>query len=134
MLVHRNLYHLFMNMLVYYQLYNVVGKKVGSDAAFVIPFFISFVASFMCEYSLPTIGASGLVYTLMGMFFILYRLETKTYIFNAVILSISGTVGYFTHVNVKLHLICFVFGILSGVVLNENIFGRLLKWFKRSVC
>jgi len=125
MFVHIGLYHLIINLYVFYTLYEVLEKKLGSYALW-LPLLVSFLASFICEYKIPTIGLSGVVFSMLALFFVFYRLKKSNYILNTLILSIGLIVGYFYNVNIKLHIVCFLSSLVIGIVIKEVIGFRKL--------
>ena len=125
MFVHSGLSHLIINLYVFYTLYEVLEKKLGSYALW-LPLLVSFLASFICQYKIPTIGLSGVVFSMLALFFVFYRLKRSNYILNALILSIGLVVGYYSNVNIKLHIVCFLSSLVIGIVIKEVIGFRKL--------
>ena len=119
MFCHVGFIHLAMNMFVFYQLYDVLHKKLG---LFLLPscVIISFVSSFLCEYSIPTMGASGIIFSMIGMVFAFYKFEKKAYITNSIMFALSFIIGYFTHQNILLHFVCMVAGFIIGLIIKNN--------------
>ena len=118
MFVHLGSYHLIINLYVFYTLYEVLEKKLGSYALW-LPLLVSFLASFLCEYKIPTIGLSGVIFSMLALFFVFYRLKRSNYILNAFILSIGLVVGYYSNVNIKLHIVCFLSSLVIGIAIKE---------------
>ena len=118
MFVHLGSYHLIINLYVFYTLYEVLEKKLGSYALW-LPLLVSFLASFICEYKIHTIGLSGVIFSMLALFFVFYRLKRSNYIMNALILSIGLVVGYYSNMNIKLHIVCFLSSLVIGIVIKE---------------
>jgi len=118
MFIHATIFHLAINLFAFYKLYDAIEKKLGSYALW-LPLVISFLASFICEYKLPTVGSSGIVFAMAGIFFALYILKRESYIINAIIFPIGFILGYCTNVNIELHFTCMVIGFLVGLLINN---------------
>lgn len=104
--VHANIIHLGMNMFVFWKLYDYVKYlKFG--------IIIAFIASFYCNMHV-TVGASGVIFALLGIFYAKYKFKPKFYITNFSFLAIASVVGYFSNVNVKLHLVCLSVGFIMA--------------------
>jgi membrane associated rhomboid family serine protease len=63
---HASILHLVFNSLAFIGFYRVLKGYI--KYLFPIIVFIAFVASFYSEYALPTVGASGMVYAMIGMY------------------------------------------------------------------
>jgi membrane associated rhomboid family serine protease len=92
---------------------------------------IAFLASFFAEYSLPTVGASGMVYAMIGMYIglLLLRkiriLKKDLYIF-LISIGLMFAISVFKHnSNYILHAICFISGILFIMFNNILIHDEL---------
>jgi len=113
--VHANIIHLFLNMFVFWKLYDYLGWF-----ELLLSFIVAFVASFYA-YNLTTVGASGVVFALLGIFYTQYKFPLKYYFKNALIIGLATLIGYFSNVNIILHLLCLGGGLVMGG------FNRILK-------
>lgn len=66
MFQHAGVLHLILNSLTFIGYYRVVSKHMRYTALVIL--LIGFYSSFFSEHTLPTVGASSMVYAMIGMF------------------------------------------------------------------
>ena len=64
---HINLLHLFLNSFVIFGLFKTLQRIYNKWHLALWVFFIAILMSFLSEYELPTVGASGMAYALVGI-------------------------------------------------------------------
>lgn len=115
MFQHASFLHLAINclsFLVSWIILSRIFKRWFILPALLIGFAVSFIP--LCEYSLPTVGISGVVYAMVGMMIPYHRFK-KAYLFYLSI-AISLIVSYFLkNTNFWLHLFCFISGVLFSL-------------------
>ena len=87
---HANIFHLAINLFVFWKLYDMVGKY-----SFMVSFLIAAVMSFFAIMSVPTVGASGLTFAMLGMFYLIQPLKWEYYLYNLIIIVIALFIGYY---------------------------------------
>ncbi len=145
---HANLFHLIVNSFTIFFLFYSLERLIQPIVIFCIMILSSFVASFFCIYSLPVVGASGMVYAGFGI--LLYLLLKHKLIFKNkslgifFILNISCAliISFFSYRSAAmLHLLSLIFGFLFTFILfdfrnfiksknfkfNQNIKNKLTK-------
>ena len=104
--------HLIFNSLAFIGLYRAL-----SQVEWLLPkiIFFSFIASYTSVYLVPTVGASSMVYVMIGMLFGLIktrRIKIKNLYVFMFSVGLMLTVSFFKHSsNSWLHVWCLVFGI-----------------------
>ena len=104
--------HLIFNSLAFIGLYRAL-----SQVKWLLPkiIFFSFIASYTSVYLVPTVGASSMVYVMIGMLFGLIktrRIKIKNLYVFMFSVGLMLTVSFFKHSsNSWLHVWCLVFGI-----------------------
>lgn len=118
--VHANVVHLALNMYIFWKLYDtIMSKKLFY---FALP--ISVISSFLFSMPVPTVGASGVLFALLGIIYTTNYITKKIYIQNLVIIIISTIIGYFANVNIAIHILCLLFGLATGFLYS---FYSLIK-------
>ena len=127
--MHASILHLVFNSLAFIGFYRVL--KNYYKGLFLIIVLIAFSASFFAEYTLPTVGASGMVYAMIGMYIGLLVigkvkiLKKDLYIFLFSI-GLMFAISVFKHnSNYVLHAICFIMGfgyeMLNNILRHKTI-------------
>lgn len=121
--MHANILHLIVNILSLCLMYEPIKKLYERRfSAIHIPnlFVVLYVSSVMvggfCALPEPTVGASGMVFFLLGMLIILNPTlqQLKNYIYVGLALLVSIIFG---NSNVALHVLSFVFGAIYVITL-----------------
>ena len=113
---HASITHLAINMLVFITAFRVMEKFISWKVLFPIIYLFAVAASFFAEQSLPSVGASGMIYALFGMetVIVLFNRSTmkqKITFFSAILLML--VVSFLnTGSNFMIHLLSFSFGCL----------------------
>lgn len=124
---HVNWIHLVLNSLAYIGVFRTLQKTIHTYKIVLLPLLVSFLCSFYAVYPIPTMGASGMIYAMIGMFFA-EVINGKLVIndkkmFDLYILSVvlALVISFFNHhSNFKLHILCLVI----GLVLSLRHFGK----------
>lgn len=115
MFQHSNIIHLLLNSFSFLVVWIALQRFVKQ--VYILPvFIIAFAASFLpyASYVEPTVGVSGVVYAMMGMF-VLY-LKNKGLVIFLLSVLITLIVSYFVpNSNFFLHLYCLVGGVVYGM-------------------
>lgn len=85
---------------------------------------IAFLASFVSMYKLPTVGLSGVVYAMIGIYIgqtltdaNIKIANTRRYMLFLLAVGLSLTISLFTHnSNIILHIVCLVIGLVVACV------------------
>ena len=122
MFQHAGWMHLILNSLAFIGLYRAISIQI--KWLFPLILFIGFYCSFLAVHALPTVGASSMVYAMIGMLFGLIktrRMKIKNlwvFIFSVVLMI---TVSFFKHSsNTGLHVWSMVFG-FGYIMFNKYI-------------
>lgn len=116
MFQHVNIIHLLLNSFSFIVIWIALQKHVKQYLILPV-FLIGFICSFLpcASFDTPTVGVSGVIYAIMGMF-TLYIKNKALYICLLSVL-ISLVVSYFApHTNFFIHLYCFVGGFIYGLL------------------
>lgn len=114
---HANIVHLIINSLAFTGMFRVSEKIINKYALAAVILFIPFTASFMSMYEIPTVGISGTIYAMIGIYLAMITSEkliiedkNKFYVFLFSII-ICLIISYFkTNSNFRLHLFSLITG------------------------
>ncbi len=124
MFQHAGWLHLIINSIAFVGMFMTLGRFVSKWWLVLMCLLGGFTASFAGEYHLPTVGASGMVYVMIGIY-ISYTLfskdvkitSVKKYAWFVVSSIAMLAAGWFLHgVNFWLHLCGFGLGLVWGTV------------------
>lgn len=118
MFQHSGIVHLLINSLAFIGMFRTMEKFVNKWLLSVSIIIISFAASFTAMYDIPTVGASAMIYAMIGMFFgmTIYCknikiTDTKKYLLFLSVVVISLTISFFKHnSNFALHFFSMIWG------------------------
>ncbi|MDR1097300.1 MAG: rhomboid family intramembrane serine protease [Tannerella sp.] len=117
---HAGLFHLIINTVSYISLYNALkgGKIICSSL--IISFASAAAASFLSAYQLPTVGASGLIFAMLGCHTATVALNRKQWKQYSIILLLTLIVPFFIpRVNALLHLLSFTSAALITTIKSK---------------
>ncbi len=109
--------HLLMNSVSFYFIFRVLERYLAKIKIISIALFVAFATSFLCRYDKPVVGASGMIYAMLGIY--LYLIFKKTIqmknkqVLIIMLLSIAMflAIGFFKHNTAALlHLLCLAGG------------------------
>lgn len=126
MFQHANLLHLLLNIISLFSFITLLQKFIPIWRLFLYMYLPALCAAFGSSQITPTIGASGMVYGLVGVYFILsilgrkMRITDKKKFFSWVaLIFVSSLLTVFNpHINNLNHLIAFCLGIMFGIAEN----------------
>lgn len=119
--------HLIVNSITFVSFFDVLKKAFSEYQIILYGYIGSVLASFPIVYEVPTVGASGIVYTLAGLFISTSLIGSKLHIINtrkftAFILCvfISFIFSWLKGgINIVCHILSLVYGIIIGLIDNE---------------
>lgn len=118
---HVNVFHLITNCMACYFVLKYLSRFGNVFVVLVSAFVIATVCAALSPCVLPTIGASGIIYAIIGMqSTIICGLKTKAIIPYFLIVFAWLFIGFFIHVNALLHLGCFFFGYVFWIIYKWN--------------
>lgn len=117
MFQHANVWHLLLNSFSWWVLFKALERFYRPWVIAAGAMLVAVVASWLCVYSVPTVGASGMIYALMGAFLMLVATGKLVYRRRAdlILLIVSVVtflvIGFIKHNSAGLlHLLCLVAG------------------------
>lgn len=126
MFQHASLMHLVLNSISFVILFKVLISYVNKHKLFISIMAIGFISSFFSEHLLPTVGASSMIYAMVGMLYGLVcrkklEFDDKKYLYlNLVTLFVYLTMSYLIkNSNFSIHFISLVMGFVVGVGLPK---------------
>lgn len=113
---HAGLLHLVANSISFLSFYNLLHRVCN---AFYYPYLIAVLSSFFSEYDKVTIGASGMIYAMIGMT-IGYAFKgeklkitsKKKFALMILLILVSLLIGFFNSSNNVVHIISLILGII----------------------
>ncbi len=116
MFCHAGIIHLTLNSLSFIAMFRFLSIYIKPLLLFSIILFIGFSASFFAECTLPTVGASSMVYAMIGLFtggILLGKYKIKNLEVFFIVLTLSLGISYFKQSsNFTLHIVSLLFGLL----------------------
>lgn len=116
--------HLVLNSIAYIGVFRILQKTMPSWWIFFFSFVIATTCSFFAVYSIPTMGASGMIYAMIGMYFaeIINKklVVVDKRLFNIYIVSVilALSISLFNpHSAFGLHILCLTCGCLSSIII-----------------
>lgn len=134
MFSHEKLFHLALNLLAIDMLLVTLKRITGINMLLSVALFGAFLASFGSEMELPTIGASGVMYFLLGYYFA-RRWHPGLLVLLCVILAGNALSGLFFNANIHAHAYGAMYGFLYGAitrVIKEYNLIRDKSWEKET--
>lgn len=129
---HAGLMHLLLNCISFFFLFRVLEKYIASWHIAVIALSIAFAVSFLCIYSRVVVGASAMIYAMIGIYFFLVfigkiDIKNKIQLFTGIAFIILSIIISFFKPNSAglLHLLC----LISGCIIS-SIYYLLNKPYK----
>ena len=113
---HAGLLHLVANSISFLSFYNLLHRVCN---AFYYPYLIAVLSSFFSEYDKVTVGASGMIYAMIGMT-IGYAFKgeklkitsKKKFALMILLILVSLLIGFFNGSNNVVHIISLILGII----------------------
>lgn len=124
---HASWMHLILNSIAFFSFYKALQKAIPQPIIFLAAYLLSIIAAICSCYSQPTVGASGMIYVMAGMFlsicFIgkkLHIVDKRKFVLFVSCLAISITISFFKpSVNTACHLWALALGLLAGFIDNK---------------
>jgi len=126
MFQHANIIHLTINSLTFIGMFRALEKSINKYILATSIISISVIASFLSMYQLPTVGISGAIYAMIGIYFamitckkLIVKDRNKLYVFIfSIILCL--TVSFFKHnSNFWLHIFSLILGYVFYLMADQ---------------
>lgn len=119
---HLSWVHLIFNSLTFLSFCKVLQKAIPLYLILAYAYFASIIISFFSELDLPTVGASGMIYTMSGMFISISLIGEKLKIvdykkFSLFLLAIAIAL-IISVVKPYINSSCHFLGLLSGIIIG----------------
>ncbi|WP_099465549.1 rhomboid family intramembrane serine protease [Parabacteroides provencensis] len=123
---HLNWIHLLLNSFTFLSLCKILRKALPLSLILVYAYFTSVIISFFSELDLPTVGASGMIYAMSGMFISISLIGEKLrivdyskfslFLFGITIALVLSAIK--PHINFFCHLLGLCLGSSIGILDN----------------
>lgn len=135
MFQHSGWLHLLLNAVAFYSLFGLLQRFFRPWLIVSVMFASAFGWSFVCVYPLPVVGSSGLVYAMLGMYFMLVSVGKIRYRnrfdLHLAIVSVATflLISFLKHNSAGLlHLLCLISGYVTAfIIISFNNFIRKLN-------
>jgi membrane associated rhomboid family serine protease len=121
---HAGVLHLIINTLAFIGMFRLLEKFVNKWILSASVILVGFIASFLSMYHTPTVGASAMIYAMIGMFLSLNScghikiLDKKKFIlFIVTLLACLVISALKANSNFFLHLFALMLGLLTGTII-----------------
>lgn len=120
---HGSVLHLIINSFSFYMLFGMLQRFIRPSVIIAIGYTSAVVMSFFASYGVPVVGASGMIYAMLGIY--LYLIKTKRIIFKDkfVLNTLLISIALFLIISLiktnqagLLHLLCLVSGLTISYV------------------
>jgi len=125
MFQHASLMHLLINSFSFFVFFSALIRHYPPWRIALLSFSVGFAASFFCTYSQVVVGASGVIYAMIGMYFFLVtigrvRFQNKTSLIVSIVSVLTFlTISFLKHNSAgMLHLLCLLSGYLGSFLLS----------------
>jgi membrane associated rhomboid family serine protease len=123
---HAGMIHLLINSLAFVGMFRLLEKFVSKWLLSVSVILIGFAASFLSMYGVPTVGASAMVYAMMGIFISILNLcpdikiidRRKFAVFAVGVVACLTVSALKGNSNFFLHVFAIAIGLLAGMVIS----------------
>ena len=132
MFQHAGIIHLVINSLSFLGMFRTMEKYINKWLLSGVCILFAFLTSFFSSYNIPTVGASAMIYIMIGMFLsitLLYKdvkiNDKRKYFLFVFSVFISLIVSAFRHnSNFSLHILSLLSGVLIGTIfsIKHNLF------------
>ena len=118
MFQHSNIIHLIINSFAFIGMFRVMERFVNKWTLPALIILTAFASSFLSMYDIPTVGASGMIYAMIGMFFGLIisgeapiKIDKKKMSMFIFMVLFSLIISFFKqNSNFVLHIYCMIIG------------------------
>ena len=125
MFQHAGFIHLTINSLSFLSIFRILEKCISKYYLVIIIVSSSYIASFLSVYDTPTVGASGMVYAMIGIYIVfiakkrlIIKDKDKFSIF-LISVALCLALSYFkTNSNFFMHLYSLLIGMVSAVIMS----------------
>ena len=126
MFQHSGVVHFLINSFAFIGMFRTMEKFVNKWVLSASIITVSFASSFMSMYNIPTVGASAMIYAMIGMFIgiTIFRkniriADTKKYLLFLFVVLLSLTASFFKHnSNFYLHLASLISGFITSIPIS----------------
>lgn len=136
MFQHAGISHLVMNSIVFISMFYRIQENVNQWLLSGILIIASFIASFLSIYDIPTVGASSMIYVMIGMFFSFVVLsdtikDKKKYFTSTLVVFSALLISAFKHnSNFWLHVFSLLIGLIVETIITICKEGEFFKKYK----
>jgi len=126
MFQHAGIIHLIINSLAFISMFRQVEKYMNKFLLSGLIILCAFVSSFFAMYQIPTVGASSMVYSLLGIYLGLITLsdkikiaDTRKFLLFIFCITVVLSVSYFKHnSNFLVHIYSLLIGFMISIPLS----------------
>lgn len=126
MFMHGGWVHLGLNCFSFYVMFRAVERFIHPWALVVVMITVCIASSYALHYTVPVVGASGMVYVLVGLYFrlivggkLVYPSKLAMVVgVSSVVLSIAISF-YKSNSAAAVHLFCLIEGFIIGLVIKK---------------
>jgi membrane associated rhomboid family serine protease len=123
---HSGVIHLLLNSFAFIGMFRLLEKFVSRTALSLSVIVVGFTASFLSMYDIPTLGASSMVYAMIGIFFAMANLcndiriiDKKKFSLFILSLIVCLTISALkSNSNFFLHVFSLLLGLIAGVIIS----------------
>ncbi len=123
---HASILHLTLNSLAFISVYTSLERLVNKYVFVGLSFASSIIASFMAMYNTPTVGASSMIYAMIGIYVYLIftsnkmkMADTIKYLPFMICIVFSLAISYFKeNSNFLLHIYSLAIGVFCGFIIR----------------
>lgn len=125
-LVHLSFIHLSVNSIAFISYWGILKRYLNVYIVSAISMFVPAVSAYWGCYSIPTIGASAVIYTLIGIYTVAIPLGKRELVkFLSLILFSFIFTGLFAQsINTRIHIYSFVLSVVISLLTRRFIYGK----------
>lgn len=124
-IVHISFIHLLINSIVFISYWKILKEFINKYVFTLMVILIPAISAYLSFPSIPTVGASAMIYTMTGIY--MYMIPIKKYIliqmWVMIILSFVFTILFAPHVNTLIHIYSFFISYFLSVIIGRRMYA-----------
>ena len=122
MFQHSGIIHLILNSIAFFSLFHILQHRINKYLLAICIMGISCAVSFISEHDIPTIGASGMVYAMIGIYIHAYKITaSRKYLKFITVVTVGLAVSL---LNENSNFLLHVYSMLCGYLVIRIIGAR----------
>lgn len=125
-LVHFSFIHLLVNSITFISYWRILKRYLNIYIVLVVSIFVPAVSAYWGCYSIPTVGASAVIYTLIGIYTVVIPLAKRELVKSLflILFSFIFTGLFVQSINTNIHIYSFGLSVVISLLTRRFIYGK----------